>query len=984
MKRVGVLVTFLILAALLRAQTGPGGVGSSSNNILWLRADAITGISDGGSIQTWSDQSGNSHDATQATANRQPTYSATNSNLNSKPTVLFDNTNDFMDFGFSHSASDYTWVFVYKTVQINKGDLFDSKTGKLEIIHRGGGDKAYKDVTSARGTEITGTAPKMVMWRLDNAGASVYESGTQTQSGLTYIQSPIGATTRLASKEGGGAGGDFLQGDIAEGIAFDYALNTAERIIVENYVGNKYGFTIANDKFAYESIYEDDIAGIGREDASNQNIAAQSAKIFKVSNASAMGNGDYLLFGHDAGSISSYTTTESPNTEIKRIAREWRLDETGNVGTITITMDTAILPAHASGYPGYAVMIDADGDFSSGSKIYVLSSAGGSTYSISGIPFNDGDYVTFGCARNVYKNVTGNFNTAANWADGSVPLSGELAIIPNDATVTLSANATIGELIIYSTGSLDLSSNMLSLDNNTITNNGTLTMSTGTINYAKAGSQNINAFTFYNLTISGSGTKTLTANTIVNGSLTISAGTLDIDNSNNYNLTVKGGWVNSGTFTARNGTVTLNGSGNQAITSNGSGFYNLTINNTTTQVSLNDNLTVSNALTLTDGVITTGSYRVIISSTSASALTGYSSASFINGNLRRNITTNTSTYGFPVGNGTGSTNYYLAEMINGSLTGITYIDSKFKPLTGHNDSEMNVTDSWTHGYLSYTTMNTAGVWELEPNASPTGGSYSVKLYIANMTGLTDNNFGPLKRPVGSTSGAAWTTGGGTLNNSDSPGRTVASGYMQRSGLTGFSEFGGGGGTAGGAGLPIELVSFTAQAEGNAVNLNWTTATETNNNFFTIEKSVDGIWFDEVLMMEGAGNSSEIRHYAAIDTDPYKGTSYYRLEQTDYNGGTKISGLVSVYMDLPQIQFSVSPNPVINPVIYIRLETIPLLGTTAQLSIANFSGRIVLSEKIKLNGSEALPVALPAKVVPGLYFVTVQYGNTCYRQKLFFN
>src|SRR6185436_4278295 len=97
-----------------------------------------------------------------------------------------------------------------------------------------------------------------------------------------------------------------------------------------------------------------------------------------------------------------------------------------------ITLDTALLPAHAAGYNGYIVMIDADGDFSSVAKIYALASAGGRTYSASGINFNDGDYITFGCGRNIYKNVAGNFNVAGNWLGGAVPSAGALAIVPND------------------------------------------------------------------------------------------------------------------------------------------------------------------------------------------------------------------------------------------------------------------------------------------------------------------------------------------------------------------------------------------------------------------------------------------------------------------------------------------------------------------------------------------------------------------------
>jgi len=84
-------------------------------------------------------------------------------------------------------------------------------------------------------------------------------------------------------------------------------------------------------------------------------------------------------------------------------------------------------------------------------------------------------------------------------------------------------------------------------------------------------------------------------------------------------------------------------------------------------------------------------------------------------------------------------------------------------------------------------------------------------------------------------------------------------------------------------LPIELVTFNATPCNNNVCLDWSTATETNNDFFTIEKSQDGINFITVVQMNGSGNSITSHSYTAVDDNPYSGVSYYRLKQTDYNG-----------------------------------------------------------------------------------------------------
>lgn len=518
--------------------------------------------------------------------------------------------------------------------------------------------------------------------------------------------------------------------------------------------------------------------------------------------------------------------------------------------------------------------------------------------------------------------------------------------------------------------------------------NATAPMNTGSLDasasgtsfhYSRANAQTIKGATYHNLIISGSGTKTLGGNTTANGNLTITA-TLDVDNSQNYSLTVGGNFMNTGTFQPRNGTVTLNGTSNQSLTSNGSTFYNLVVNNSATQVSLNDNLTVSNGLTLTDGVITTSaSYRVIMTSTTAASLSGFSQNSFINGNLRRYIATNTSTYTFPIGDGTASTDYYRADIINNNLAGFTYIDSRFKPLSGHNDSEMNVADTWEFGSLTYNTINTAGVWELEPNAAPSGGSYGIRLYIANMSGLVDNDFGPLKRPVGSTSGADWSTGGGTLNPNDSDGRTVSSGYMKRIGLTSFSEFGAGGGSSSGGGLPIELVSFHAVAVGNTVELKWQTETELNNDYFTIERSSDGETFTGIEIVQGAGNSSQHRNYETVDLNPLAGTSYYRLKQTDYNGAFTYSDVVSVTINKSDL-FTISPNPVSDSRITLQLNKEEITGDAQWVFITDMSGKTVFTQNLQNEGSLSHALTLPGELSAGIYVLTVKCLNSTLQKK----
>jgi len=94
-------------------------------------------------------------------------------------------------------------------------------------------------------------------------------------------------------------------------------------------------------------------------------------------------------------------------------------------------------------------------------------------------------------------------------------------------------------------------------------------------------------------------------------------------------------------------------------------------------------------------------------------------------------------------------------------------------------------------------------------------------------------------------------------------------------------------------LPIELLSFSAQCINEKVILKWVTASEMNNDFFTVEKSLDAINYTEVGKLNGAGNSSSTLHYSMTEGKQYIVLSYYRLKQTDFDGKFKYSNIISL-------------------------------------------------------------------------------------------
>jgi hypothetical protein len=94
-------------------------------------------------------------------------------------------------------------------------------------------------------------------------------------------------------------------------------------------------------------------------------------------------------------------------------------------------------------------------------------------------------------------------------------------------------------------------------------------------------------------------------------------------------------------------------------------------------------------------------------------------------------------------------------------------------------------------------------------------------------------------------------------------------------------------------LPIELISFSGKKSGQNNELYWTTASELNNDFFTIEKTLDGIYFEKVGTENGAGNSSQLLHYSLTDFNVRDNINYYRLIQTDFDGKSTTSNLISI-------------------------------------------------------------------------------------------
>ncbi len=176
-------------------------------------------------------------------------------------------------------------------------------------------------------------------------------------------------------------------------------------------------------------------------------------------------------------------------------------------------------------------------------------------------------------------------------------------------------------------------------------------------------------------------------------------------------------------------------------------------------------------------------------------------------------------------------------------------------------------------------------------------------------------------------------------------------------------------------LPITLVSLNARQVDNHVALDWITASEVNNDFFEIEKSVDGSKFFVIGNVKGAINSTETRAYTFSDTEIKKGMFFYRLKQVDLDKKFTYSYIVSVTIGevtSTAVSINVFPNPTIKT-LYISNEG--LRESQMLITIYDPTGKVLL-EKVRSSSLNGDPVALDVVgLKPGQYIVKVAAGNS---------
>ncbi len=185
-------------------------------------------------------------------------------------------------------------------------------------------------------------------------------------------------------------------------------------------------------------------------------------------------------------------------------------------------------------------------------------------------------------------------------------------------------------------------------------------------------------------------------------------------------------------------------------------------------------------------------------------------------------------------------------------------------------------------------------------------------------------------------------------------------------------------------LPVELISFDVQAVENAeVIVSWTTASEINNEYFTLLRGLDTENTDVIQIISGAGNSNSPIKYSYTDVFPLKNTiSYYELRQTDYDGTTKTIGIKAV--ELRENLYPISIEKWYQTDNRLFLQIYSVQNSPINIEIFNALGKLVYSETISsVSGAQHYQkdIVLPDLITNGIYLIRASNSTESTTQKL---
>jgi hypothetical protein len=372
---------------------GPAGVGNNTTNRFCYDLDSLN-YSDDDLVSSITNIGGNGTAWSQATTANQPAFQLGASAMNGHPVLEFDGTNDYLQMGDqtdlnTSPSTERTYIVVIRTSDdiSSRQVIYEEGGGSRGLniynskIYCGGWNKpndgndapwTFKSVNTSIATNTEYIVTMVYDGSSDNSTSGKiigYLNGSLIGSvsgvGKLYNHGDdigLGAMNQNSVFENGnGSGtGNYYEGDIATFIQYNYALDTAQRTILENSLSSKFDITIQNDKYSHdESGYDHFVAGIGKT-TSDVNDCAASGSLLQLSNPTDLDAGEYLLFGYNLDSGGN--SESNPDSIHSRWNRRLKFHETGDVGAVDIIFNLDQSDFTVTEEDDMRLMIDTDGD----------------------------------------------------------------------------------------------------------------------------------------------------------------------------------------------------------------------------------------------------------------------------------------------------------------------------------------------------------------------------------------------------------------------------------------------------------------------------------------------------------------------------------------------------------------------------------------------------------------------------------------------
>ena len=363
--RIVVPFIFLAVGNCVFAQTGPGGVGNNTTNVLWLSADNSVNLA-GASVVSWNDRSGGINNATSPSVLARPTL--INAALNGYPIITFDGVNDQLRVPDIGALDLQQWdIFTVSSENVPKNNnawfskgtntqpnyaLWSQASGALQmpIYDWQGILSSPSTISGSSGVPFNVIEYSNTVFLGLFPSRTVYKNATQIYNDVNLLQLPAANNNPLYIGNVQGTTTWFLNGNMAEMIIYNGPVNSAQRIIISNYLSAKYATTLTSSDIYVQDLpgngnYDHDVAGIGRVSSTSIQADSRGTGVVRINNATGLGSNEFLIWGHDNDVLGAWGSTDLPAGLQGRWHRIWRVNEVSQTGTaidvgnVNITFD---------------------------------------------------------------------------------------------------------------------------------------------------------------------------------------------------------------------------------------------------------------------------------------------------------------------------------------------------------------------------------------------------------------------------------------------------------------------------------------------------------------------------------------------------------------------------------------------------------------------------------------------------------------------